>query len=87
MLMRRLGVVKDDHDAKDRVHRKGVLFSAGLITGEALIGIFMAIPIVASGKADVLSLPASLHLGQWAGLFMLGVIAWLLYRTVVKQTA
>jgi hypothetical protein len=46
---RRLGVVKDDHDAKDRVHRKGVLFSAGLITGEALIGIFMAIPIVASG--------------------------------------
>jgi hypothetical protein len=34
---RRLGVAKDDHDAKDRVHRKGVLFSAGLITGEALI--------------------------------------------------
>jgi hypothetical protein len=25
---RRLGVVKDDHDAKDRVHRKGVVFSA-----------------------------------------------------------
>jgi hypothetical protein len=58
---------KDDHDAKDRVHRKGVLFSAELITGEALIGIFMAIPIVASGKADVLALPASLHLGQWRG--------------------
>ena len=83
---RRLGVATDDHDAKDRVHRKGVLFSAGLITGEALIGIFMAIPIVASGKADVLALPASLHLGQWAGLVMLGAIAWLLYRTVVKQT-
>jgi MFS family permease len=47
---RRLGVAKDDHDAKDRVHRKGVLFSAGLITGEALIGIFMAIPIVALGE-------------------------------------
>ena len=58
LVVRRLGVVKDDHDAKDRVHRKGVLFSAGLITGEALIGIFMAIPIVASGKADVLALPA-----------------------------
>ena len=40
---------------------------------------------VASGKADVLALPASLHLGQWLGLVMLGVIAWLLYRTVVKQ--
>jgi hypothetical protein len=33
----------------------------------------------------VLALPASLHLGQWAGVVMLGVIAWLLYRTVVKQ--
>jgi hypothetical protein len=32
-----------------------VLFSAGLITGEALIGIVMAVPIVASGKADVLA--------------------------------
>jgi len=61
-----------------------VLFSAGLITGEALIGIAMAIPIIASGKADVLALPASLHLGQWPGLVMLGVIAWLLYRTAVK---
>jgi hypothetical protein len=39
---------------------------------------------VASGKADVLALPASLHLGQWLGLVMLGVIAWLLYRTAVK---
>jgi hypothetical protein len=44
------------HDVKDRVHRKGVLFSAGLITDEALIGIVMAILIVASGKADVLAL-------------------------------
>ena len=84
LVERRLGVVKAEHDAKDRVHRKGVLFSAGLITGEALIGIAMAIPIIASGKADVLALPASLHLGQWPGLVMLGVIAWLLYRTAVK---
>jgi putative OPT family oligopeptide transporter len=81
---RRLGVVNAEHDVKDRVHRKGVLFSAGLITGEALIGIVMAIPIVASGKADILALPMSLHLGQWPGLVMLGVIAWLLYRTAVK---
>jgi putative OPT family oligopeptide transporter len=81
---RRLGVVNAEHDVKDRVHRKGVLFSAGLITGEALVGIVMAIPIVASGKADVLALPASLHLGQWLGLVMLSVIAWLLYRTALK---
>jgi hypothetical protein len=39
---------------------------------------------IASGKADVLALPASLHLGQWPGLVMLGVIAWLLYRTAVS---
>ena len=35
-----------------------MLFAAGLITGEALMGIVIAIPIVATGRADVLALPA-----------------------------
>jgi putative OPT family oligopeptide transporter len=82
---RRLGVAGADHDTKDRIHRKGVLFSAGLITGEALMGIFIAIPIVMSGKADVLALPKALHFGQWLGLIILGGVAWMLYRTSVKQ--
>ncbi|MCD7100372.1 oligopeptide transporter, OPT family [Stenotrophomonas sp. MMGLT7] len=71
----------DDEEGRDRVHRPGVLFSAGLITGEALMGIAIAIPIVLSGRADVLSLPDALHLNQWIGLLVLALVGWLLYRT------
>jgi putative OPT family oligopeptide transporter len=58
----------------ERMHRKGVLFSAGLITGEALMGILIAIPIVATGRADVLALPTAwleTFKAPMAGLFSL----------------
>jgi putative OPT family oligopeptide transporter len=77
---------KDDED-KDRIHRPGTLFSAGLITGEALTGIVIAIPIVVSGRADVLALPASMQFGGAVGLAVLAVVAWLLYRSAAKRTA
>ncbi|NEL80203.1 MAG: oligopeptide transporter, OPT family, partial [Xanthomonas perforans] len=70
----------DDEDGRDRVHRPGVLFAAGLITGEALMGIAIAVPIVLSSRADVLALPASLQLNQWFGLAILALVGWLLYR-------
>jgi uncharacterized membrane protein HdeD (DUF308 family) len=56
-----------------------------LITGEALMGIFIAIPIVAAGSADVLALPDSLHFGGWLGLIFLAVIGVILYRTAINQ--
>jgi putative OPT family oligopeptide transporter len=68
----------------ERAQRMGTLFAAGLITGEALMGIFIAIPIVAAGRADVLALPADMQLGRGFGLILLAIIAWLLYRTAVK---
>lgn len=40
----------------------GVLIAAGLITGEALIGIALALPIVISGNANVLAI------SSWAGM-------------------
>lgn len=76
-----------DEAARDRLHRPGTLFSAGLITGEALMGIFIAIPIVVTGKGDVLALPANLHFGGWLGLALLAWIAWLLYRFATKPDA
>ena len=72
---------------RERIHQKGTLFSAGLITGEALMGIVIAIPIVLSGSADVIALPESLHFSGWLGLVMIAVIAWLLYRTALRQNA
>jgi putative OPT family oligopeptide transporter len=76
----------DTEGDRERVHQKGTLFSAGLITGEALMGIIIAIPIVVVGSADVLALPASLHFGGWLGLLFLAAVGILLYRTACKQS-
>ena len=51
----------------EKRNRKGMLFAAGLITGEALMGILMAIPIVAAERGDVLALPAGTAAGWRAG--------------------
>jgi hypothetical protein len=66
-----------------------MLFAAGVITGEALMGIVIAIPIVLSGRADVLALPASLRIGgsaigEWIGLGVLALLAYWLYRTATS---
>jgi hypothetical protein len=56
---------------------RGLLFASGLITGEALIGILMAIPIVISGKADVLAILPE-PIGAWPGVvLLLFVVLWL----------
>lgn len=68
----------------DKVHRKGVLFSAGLITGEALMGILIAVPIVVKGSADALALPADFQFGKAVGLLIFAVIGYLLYRVALK---
>ncbi len=83
---RRMGGARNDEE-HGRIHRMGMLFAAGLITGEALMGIAIAIPIVVASRADVLALPASMHYGEWLGLIFLAVIAWFLYRTAVKPRA
>ncbi|WP_119718740.1 OPT family oligopeptide transporter [Cognatilysobacter tabacisoli] len=77
----------DDEAARDRIHRPGTLFAAGLITGEALMGILIAIPIVATGRPDVIAVPETLQFGKYVGLVVLAVVAWLLYRTGAKAKA
>jgi len=66
----------------------GLLFSAGLITGEALMGIMLAMPIALSGiwpglASDPFLLFASPPLGGWPGLVVVILVAWLLYRIAV----
>jgi putative OPT family oligopeptide transporter len=76
-----------DEAERDRIHRPGTLFSAGLITGEALMGIAIAIPIVLAERADVLALPPAWHFNQWVGLAVLVLVGWLLYRTGARKQA
>ena len=79
------GIDPRDEAARDLAHRPGTLFSAGLITGEALLGIAIAVPIVMSGRPDVLALPATWHVGQGGGLLVLGLVAFLLYRLAARR--
>ena len=65
--------------------RNGLLLAAGMITGEALVGVLMAIPIVATGRADVLALPASLQFGGWLGIVIVAALAYWLYRTATRR--
>jgi hypothetical protein len=61
-----------------------MLFAAGLITGEALMGICIGFAIYGTKRADVLALPAGMQLGgalgEWVGLVLLGAVALWLYR-------
>ncbi len=62
----------------------GTLFAAGLITGEALVGILLAVPIVVTGNADVLA-----HWGKfdlsWPGVLFMLLVAGALYRAAVRR--
>jgi putative OPT family oligopeptide transporter len=77
----------DAEGDRERIHQKGTLFSAGLITGEALMGIFIAIPIVVVGSSEVLALPEGLRFGGWLGLAMLAVVAVFLHRIAMQQNS
>ena len=59
--------------------RNGLLFSAGLITGEALIGILLAIPIVVVGRADALAFWGDHTDASWPGMILLGIVMVYLY--------
>jgi F0F1-type ATP synthase membrane subunit c/vacuolar-type H+-ATPase subunit K len=86
---RTFGAASRDPQQAERLSRRGMLFAAGMITGEALMGILIAIPIVSTGRADVLALPAALQLpggpGRLLGLAVLGTLAWWLYRTATRR--
>jgi hypothetical protein len=58
-----------------------LLLAAGLIAGEALLGVLLAIPIVATGDANVLAVAAGWQPGQWAGLAALALVAAWIFRS------
>lgn len=71
--------VADAERGRDLALRHGLLLCAGLITGEALAGIGLAIPIVVSGRADVLS-PWGTFDVAWPGTLLVALVALLLAR-------
>ena len=88
-LAARRAQLTDGYDGAVRASEsRGLLFSSGLITGEALVGILLAIPFAAAQSTDVLSLApegfgqAALVLGLAGFAF---ICAWL-YRLASKVT-
>jgi len=88
-LAARRAQLADGYDGAVRASEsRGLLFSSGLITGEALVGILLAIPFAAAQSTDVLSLApegfgqAALVLGLAGFAF---ICAWL-YRLASKVT-
>jgi len=71
-------------DTLEVSNRHGLLFASGLITGEALIGILLAVPIVISGRQDVLAIFEK-PLGTWPGIALLTAIAYWLYRLACEK--
>jgi putative OPT family oligopeptide transporter len=64
----------------------GTLFAAGLITGEALFGIALAIPIVMTGAPEFMAVPQAWQPGALAGLAAVAVAAVLLYRAATDRS-
>ena len=61
----------------------GLLVASGLITGEALVGIGLAVPIAIAGRTDVLALVEE-PLGAWPGILLLAGVAFYLWRSATS---
>jgi hypothetical protein len=77
--------------ASDERSRRGLLSAAGLITGEALMGILLAIPIALGAfwpglNPDPFMLFEAPPVGGWPGLLMVALAGWALYRTGARPS-
>jgi hypothetical protein len=59
---------------------RGMLYAAGLITGESVVGVPIAVRIVVTHRDDVSALPHALQFGGGLGLAALALLGFLLYR-------
>ncbi len=65
--------------------RHGMLFAAGLITGEALVGILMAVPIVITANADILAIPEPMRMSSFAGIVVIAIVMHRIYRIAAAK--
>ena len=71
------------HEGAEKAsERTGLLIASGLITGEALIGIFLAIPVAIYGSSNVLAL--GINLGTIAGTVVILAICYWIYAAAAK---
>jgi putative OPT family oligopeptide transporter len=83
LVTRTFGTGLSDEEIEKR-NQTGTLFAAGLITGEALMGIAIGAAIYKTDNPEVFALAGKLQLGgslgEWVGLAILGAIGYWMYR-------
>jgi putative OPT family oligopeptide transporter len=74
-----------DHEP---LKQNGMLFAAGLITGEALVGIFIAMCIWVRNNPDVLTVGFEAPGGKWwAAAILLGICYWVFQAATPRHAA
>jgi len=73
----------DFEGAVQNSSRSGLLIASGLITGEALVGIFLAIPVAIYGSSDVLAIVKE-PFGSLPGLVVIIAIGYWVYKISIN---
>ena len=73
------------HRTNNPDNKKGLLFASGLITGEALMGILVAVPIFISGNKNWWPNLSSVPILEWLGLILFVLVAWMLTKIAKKE--
>ena len=77
-----------DKEQKDKIE-KGILYSSGLIAGEGIVGILLAVfTIIEIGDKSLgewLDLSGSLNLGNWGGLLVFALLSATLVKVIVGK--
>lgn len=82
---------KKNETEKDRKRKveNGILYSSGLIAGEGLIGILLAvfavIQIGDQSLGDIINLSERIHLGNWGGMVFFALLTGSLYAMMVRK--
>jgi uncharacterized oligopeptide transporter (OPT) family protein len=87
LVQKHLETTKASHERRVEVERMGLLAAAGFITGEALTGIGLAIPVAATGDKAPLAIAdgAYEHL-KWPALLFVGISLLMLYRFALRPS-
>jgi putative OPT family oligopeptide transporter len=85
LFMRHLAKTRANEHVRGAKERNGLLFAAGLITGEALMGIALAVPIGIEQDTDALALfDAKYGELPYPGLALVAAVMYLMYRAATK---
>jgi putative OPT family oligopeptide transporter len=86
LVNRALDRAKASHERRGAVERAGLLAAAGFITGEALLGIGLAVPIAIKHNEDAIALFGGSYKDlALPALVFVALVMWLLYKLALRE--